>query len=135
MLAFLFDETGADAVEEFLADADVLKYAHAVNLCEVFYRVASKQKSVDAAQKAMATLCAAGIEERNDIDGALWQDAAALVATQRGSGHGLVMGDAFCIALARRLDANAVTCDHAEFDLIAALGLANVTFIRCVNYP
>jgi PIN domain nuclease of toxin-antitoxin system len=130
MFAFLFDETGADAVEELLDDADVPKYAHAVNLCEVFYRVTLKQNSTTAAQEAMTTLREAGIVERNDMDAALWQDVAKLVAAQRGSGHGLALGDAFCVALARRLSADVVTSDHAEFDPIASLGLASVTFIR-----
>lgn len=64
------------------------------------------------------------------MDTALWQDAAKLVAAQRGNSHGLALGDAFCVALARRLGADIVTADHAEFDPIVAAGLASVTFIR-----
>ncbi len=129
LVAYLYDENGADAVEELLAEADVSKSAHAINLCEVFYRVAQKQGEA-AARDALNALQAAGITERNDMDAALWQDAAKLVAAQRGSGHGLALGDAFCVALARRVSADIVTADHAEFDPIQALQWANVTFIR-----
>ena len=98
-------------------------------LCEVFYRVALKAGE-PVAHQALDALRAAGLVERNDMDTALWQDAAKLVAAQRGNSHGLALGDAFCVALARRLGADIVTTDHAEFDPIVAAGLASVTFIR-----
>lgn len=129
MYAFLFDETGADAVEELLSDADVPKYVHAVNLCEVFYRVTLQSGDV-AAEDALDTLRAAGIAERNDMDVDLWQDAAKLVAAQRGNSYGLALGDAFCVALARRLGADIVTADRAEFAPIDTLQWASVIFIR-----
>ena len=37
MIAFPRDEPGADAVEEALLDSGSQCYAHALNLCEVFY--------------------------------------------------------------------------------------------------
>ena len=37
MIAFLRDEPGADLVAEALLDSESQCYAHALNLCEVFY--------------------------------------------------------------------------------------------------
>ena len=129
MFAYLQNEDGADMVRDLLDDADVPKYAHAVNLCEVFYGFAQRAGET-VAHDALNTLRAAGIEERSDMDAALWQDAAKLVAVQRGSGHGLALGDAFCVALARRLGADIVAGDHPEFGPVDDLQIARVIFFR-----
>lgn len=129
LIAYLRDEKGADFVENLLDDADVEKVAHVVNLAEVFTSF-SKSDDEPTARKALAILYEAGISERSEMDTALWQDAAGLVARQRNAGHGLSLGDSFGIALARRLGADIVTSDRAEFQPIAAAGLASVLFIR-----
>lgn len=129
MFAYLQNEDGADMVRDLLDEADVPKYAHAVNLCEVFYGFAQRAGET-VAHDALNTLRAAGIEERNDMDASFWQDAGKIVAAQRGNGHGIALGDAFCVALARRLGADVVTSDRAEFEPIEALQWASVTFVR-----
>ncbi len=129
LIAYLRDEDGAAFVENLLDDADVEKVAHIVNLAEVFTSFA-KSDDEPTARKALSILREAGIVDRSDVDTALWQDAAGLVARQRNAGHGLSLGDSFGIALARRLDADLVTSDRAEFKPIADAGLANVIFIR-----
>lgn len=105
------------------------KVAHVVNLAEVFTSFA-KSDDVPTALSALADLRNLGIVERADMDAALWQDAAGLVARQRNAGHGLSLGDSFGIALARRLGADLVTSDRAEFQPIADASLASVIFIR-----
>jgi len=66
LIAFLRDESGADVVERVLASADKC-WAHALNLCEVYYDFwrASNQ---DAAEAAITDLIGLGIEERADMD-------------------------------------------------------------------
>lgn len=129
LIAYLRDENGADAVEDLLNDADVAKVAHIVNLAEVFTSFA-KSNDDATAREALATLYAVGIVESREMDTALWQDAAALVAQQRKNGHGLSLGDSFCVALARRLNADIVTGDHPEFGPIQAANIAQVIFFR-----
>jgi ribonuclease VapC len=129
MIAYLRGEAGGEMVRDFLDDADVEKYAHSINLAEVFISFA-RSHSEPTAREALDALRAAGIEERCDMDAALWRDAAALVAQQRRNGHGLSLGDSFCIALARRLSAELVTGDYPEFEPIQTANLARVTFFR-----
>ncbi len=65
MIAFLRKELGSIVVEEILLDKNNKCFAHAINLCEVFYdfhRLSGEQ----AAEKAIGDLKAAGIIERND---------------------------------------------------------------------
>ena len=102
---------------------------HSVNLCEVFQKI-SFFADEKTAHESLRTLRAAGLEERNDLDAALWQDAAQLVATQRRNRHALSLGDSFCIALARRLNAEIVTGDHPEFEPIETSKIARVVFFR-----
>ena len=63
MIAFLRKELGSDVVEAILLDKNNECFAHAINLCEVFYdfhRLSGEQ----AAEKAIGDLKAAGIIER-----------------------------------------------------------------------
>lgn len=129
MLAFLRDEKGADVVEAHLRSGAPC-YAHAVNLCEVFYDVL---RATDAtrAESEIALLTAAGIEERNDLDGIFWRDMAGLIVIYRsGKGNRLALGDAFGVILARRLDASFVTADRGELEAVAADNAAKIVFIR-----
>lgn len=129
LFAYLQNEDGAAFVENLLDDADVEKVAHAVNLCEVFYGLSQKSGEA-AALQSLEDLRTVGIVAREDMDATFWQDAGRVLAAQRSNGYGLALGDAYCVALARRLGADIVTCDHVEFEPIAALKWASVTFIR-----
>lgn len=138
MIAYLNDESGADAVEQFL-EGDEAVYAHAINLCEVFYDVLRSKKTLAAAENAISILKADGIIERNDMDGAFWRDIATLIAARRTQAPHpskprekprLALGDACGLALARRLNAEFATADRAELESIQNAGLANVVFIR-----
>lgn len=130
MLAYLNSEPGGDLVRDLLEDPDrdVPVYAHAVNLCEVFYNFGRSGPAASAT--ALAILKGAGVEERADMDAAFWQDAASLIAAQRGQGLHLALGDAFGLALARRENADFYTADRHELASVAASGLASVVFIR-----
>lgn len=129
MLAYLNDESGADVVEQLLADANATKYAHAVNLCEVFYDFL-RSGDPATAENAVADLKRLGIIERNEMDAAFWRDLALLIATHRSGSRRLALGDAFGVALARRLNADFVTADRGELEAVASAQSCRIHFIR-----
>ena len=107
LLAHLRDEPGADVVAEAIASGAVIS---TVNLAEVFSRVADRGE--DPAKLA-AELSQSGL-----LDGAITVepftaaeaiDAGRLRLLTRDAG--LSLGDRACLALARRLDAPALTAD------------------------
>lgn len=130
MLAYLQDEGGAGVVEGLLTTPGVVCYAHAVNLHEVYRRIRQDADQATA-ESAIRDLYAAMVNPREDMDRALWQDAAELVALARGTpGWHLAMGDGFGLALARRLECEFVTADHPEMEPVVQRGLCAVRFIR-----
>jgi predicted nucleic acid-binding protein len=124
MIAFLRGEPGADVVEGLLLDPDSSCFAHAVNLCELFYDF-RRAESEDAAQRALSTLASLNVICREDMDSTFWQDIGRLKAD-----HRISLADCFCIALARRLSAELVTSDHREFDPLVPLALCTIRFFR-----
>jgi ribonuclease VapC len=107
LLAHLRDEPGADVAAEAIASGAVIS---TVNLAEVFSRVADR--GGDPAKLA-AELTQIGL-----LDGAIAVapftaadaiDAGRLRPLTRDAG--LSLGDRACLALARRLDAPALTAD------------------------
>jgi len=107
LLAHLRDEPGADVVAEAIASGAVVS---TVNLAEVFSRVADRG---DDPAKLAAELTQSGL-----LDGAITVepftaadaiDAGRLRPLTRDAG--LSLGDRACLALARRLDAPALTAD------------------------
>ena len=128
MIALLKNEPGAGKVQLLIDEADVSKYAHAVNLVEVFYEFRTQSTAI--AENAIADLKSLSIEERNDLDGAFWRDVANLIANARRNSGKLALGDAFGIALARRLDADFVTADRHEIEALHNAGVCRAVFIR-----
>src|SRR5437899_1611100 len=123
MIAYLRQEPGWQVVDQILQNPADVSYAHAVNLCEVYYyfvRVANRT----IAQAAIADLFAAGVVAREDLDQAFWEDVGDLIATVRNTpGLALSLADACGIALARRLGCEFVADDHAHLDPLLPLGL------------
>lgn len=128
MVALLKKESGSATVKQLLAE-DAPHYAHAVNLCEVFYGFL--RDGAQTAENALADIRRLGIIERRDLDETFWRDVATLIAKYRdGKGKRLALGDAFGVALSRRLDAEFVTADRGELSAVAADGAARIVFIR-----
>lgn len=115
VVAYVRGERGADFVTDLLDDADVPKYIHAANLCETFHLL-TRSDGRAFAEEGVRDLLNVGLVERADMDGALWREAADLIAARHIAGGSLALGDASGIALARRLDAPFVTADHGELD-------------------
>ena len=124
LIAYLHNEPGADLVDSLLLDVDNACFAHAVNLCEVFYD-ARRYAGEENAHAAMIVLRKAGVIFREDMDADLWQGAARIKADLRR----VSLADCFCTALAQRIDAEIITADH-EFDPVAEKQLCKVRFIR-----
>jgi predicted nucleic acid-binding protein len=59
------------------------------------------------------------------MDTAFWQSAAAYKAAYHMS-----LADAFCVALANRMNAELITSDRHELEPLLADGLAQIRFIR-----
>jgi PIN domain nuclease of toxin-antitoxin system len=124
MIAYLKGEQGGATVERLLRDPRHTCYAHAINLCEVYYDFI-RSANEETAEAAITDLVVDGVAERGDMDPALWRDAGRLKAGRR-----LSLADAIGVSLARRLGGDFVTSDHHEFDALVAAGLAPILFIR-----
>lgn len=124
-IAFLRGEPGADAVAEALLDCESRCYAHALNLCEVFYdfeRAADRQHAL----QAVSDLATLGVIEDASLAPGVWQAAGTLKARLRR----VSLADCFAIELAGRLEATILTADHHEFDVLAGQTEYRIRFIR-----
>lgn len=124
MIAYLKGEAGAPVVDQAIRHPGRVCYAHAINLCEVYYDALRAGGEATATQ-AIEDLLAAGIVERGDIDRVFWRSAGTIKSRGRIS-----IADSFCAALAQRLGAETVTSDRAEFEPLASAGVCAVLFIR-----
>ncbi|UZN03154.1 PIN domain-containing protein [Cellulomonas sp. S1-8] len=102
ILAFLAAEPGADVVEAALEDA---AFCSTVNWSEVAQKVRAGGGDWSV---AAALLASYGLTTAD----ATVQDADAAAALWR-RGSGMSLADRFCLALATRLDAAALTADTA----------------------
>lgn len=125
MVAFLRDEAGAPIVEAALTDAGNTCFAHAVNLCEVYYD-AVRQRDEAAAQSLIQDLSDAGVRFREDMDTAFWQE----IGRYKGTYGRVSLADCFGIAITRRVNGEFLTADHHEFDRLVPFNLCRVQFIR-----
>jgi ribonuclease VapC len=103
LLAFLNSEAGADVVANRLPDARI----SVVNLAEVMGKLVEKGISIHHAQAILAALPIQSVE----ADEALALRAGALRGETRELG--LSLGDRFCLALAEREKAPALTADKS----------------------
>ena len=104
ILALLYREPGADAVEEVLDGAAV----SAVNWSEVLQKLA--QRGLDPASATVAALQELGMR----IEPFTADDARrAAQLWDAGRETGLSLGDRACLALAHRLSVEAITADRA----------------------
>lgn len=124
MTAYLNAEPGGEVVRDLLADHGAICYAHAVNLCEVYYDTL-RAKGKPFARLTIRTLYDDGIIERRDISRKFWHHVGDLKARGRIS-----LADCFCISLAQQLGGEVVTADHHEFDALVPLGVVPICFIR-----
>lgn len=125
MLAYLRDEPGANAVEDLLADDNVACMAHAINLCEVYYKL-RRYEDEGEVRSALREFGDMGLVVREDLDEAFW----LAVGRHKAAMKSVPLADCFVVALANRTGAEAVTADHPDFDHIKEQGICRVNFIR-----
>jgi len=130
-LAYLLDETAANAVEDLVVDGAVMS---AVNLAEVCSRLADVRRDVALVlERAAAALSRADeprfvtsglpvlpetIEVMPFTEADAWTVGGLRLATRD---TGLSLGDRACLALARRIDASVVTTNKSWLDLDATV--------------
>jgi PIN domain nuclease of toxin-antitoxin system len=124
LIAFLRDEPGADLVENVLPGSEKC-YAHALNLCEVYYDF-FRASNQDAAEAAISDLLSLGIEERTDMDAEFWREVGRIKALHRR----VSLADCCALALARRLGACLVSADRHELEPLLSAGICQIEFIR-----
>lgn len=124
MIAYLNGEPGGDVVEAALIDPAHQCFAHAINLCEVFYHF-YRTGGETAAASAVSDLYNMNVIERADFDQTFWQNAGRLKAQGKIS-----LADCCALTLTNRAGGTLLTSDHHELDRIAAMGTHNITFIR-----
>ena len=125
VIAYLNDETGGDVVDAILLDESNLCYMHSINACEVYYDFVRRADSVTACA-AIDSMIAAGVVIIEDMDAEIWKRAGEYKADLRR----ISLADCFCAALANRLEAEMLTADHSELDIVKERGLCKVRFIR-----
>ena len=113
MLAYLRAEDGAEVVKTLLKDQSVECFAHAVNLCEVYYDFL-KTDNAKNAKTAIQDLIESGVTKRDDMDSEFWMTAGRYKAEIRK----ISLADCFALALTNRLQAELITSDHHEFCLL-----------------
>lgn len=124
ILAYIFGETGANAVNDLLTDPSNTCYAHAINLCEVYY-TAIRRSNEQTARKILSGLSHVGVIEREDMGRKFWERVGELKSRGRIS-----LADCFCIVLAEELSGEVVTSDHKEFEPFVPLKICPIRFIR-----
>ncbi len=138
LLAYWLDETGADVVEQAIAAEGAL--VTSVNLAEVLSKLDDLRPGVAASlplaqprSAAESSLTSAGgateagtvtLEPFTYVD-------AVVSATLRSATkvHGLSLGDRACLAVAKRLDLEAMTADRSWMDVAGPVGV-RVRLIR-----
>lgn len=124
MVAYLNGEAGGTVVAGLLADPSTACFAHAINLCEVFYGIV-RSNDERIARAAVRTLYADGLLMRRDMSQSFWTRVGRVKARGRIS-----IADCFCIVLAQTVGGEVVTSDHHEFDPLVPLQFVPILFIR-----
>lgn len=102
VLAFLQDESGADAVESALVDGAA---CGAANWSEIAQKIVAAGRDWDLVSALLASY-AIGVEP-------VTADDAEWAARRWRRGEGLSLADRLCLAAAERLDADILTADAA----------------------
>ncbi len=115
LLAFLFDETGAQKVERYLAGGALIS---AVNLCEVWSKLTDRGIDIETVTEEFIS---SGLHDALEIvgfDEIMAKETARLKPDCRQAG--LSLGDRACLALAMSKDTVAVTADSGWNQLTGA---------------
>ncbi len=122
LLALMQSEPGSEVVDALLEDHECV--ASSVNIAEVGSKLVDKGLAPDQLSRVLSQIDVQTI----DFDAEQATACAALRATTRELG--LSLGDRACLALARGMQATAVTADRAWADLDESVIGVRVQLIR-----
>jgi len=123
LIALANAEPGSDLVQMLLLDARNECYAHAANLCEVYYDLC-RRTDEHIASFAISDFAEQGVHFRSDMDPDFWQEAGRLKARVRR----VSLADCFGLTLTNRLGAEFLTADRHELEQLT--GEFRIRFIR-----
>ncbi len=127
LIAFLKDEEGAAKVDDILKKAGDAKssiFMNKINVLEIYYGVYRD----DGKKKAEETLLAIQnlpLKITDVLTDEIFKEAGRLKAKYKIS-----LADSLALAEAKTRSAALITCDHHEFDVIAAKQEADLCWIR-----
>lgn len=121
LLAYLLEEPGGDAVEDWLRRGAVVS---TLNLQELVSKIVRDGGTREAATATVEDLA---LEAQHDLTAKLAIEAGAMIVHTRA--YGLSHGDRACLALAMHLDLPAVSADRDWGKVADAVG-ARVELIR-----
>lgn len=107
VIAFLRDEPGADQVHDIISHPSDDTHIHAVNLLEVYYKLASYGGEA-VAKEAVVDLANLGIQTHEMLDAKLRTRAGYFKIRYPF----LSLADSICIALGEQLHAAVITTDR-----------------------
>ena len=122
LLALMQSEPGSEVVDALLEDHECV--ASSVNIAEVGSKLVDKGLAPDQLSRVLSQIDVQTI----DFDAEQATACAALRANTRA--QGLSLGDRACLALARGMQATAVTADRAWADLDESVIGVRVQLIR-----
>ena len=124
MIALLANEIGGQYVTTYIEAGHPI-FAHALNLCEVYYHF-YRANGETTADDAIADLSDLRVGERNDMQSDFWRTMSTLKALHKR----VSLADCAALVLARKLDALLLTADRHELERIEELSICRIKFIR-----
>ena len=127
IIAFLNDEEGAGKVEELLLKAkegEAELFMNKLNILEVYYGV-YRDDGEEAADETLSKIQALPITIVGDLSDAVLRESGRLKA-----GHAVSLADSVALGEAKVRNAQLVTADHHEFDILEEEGEIELYWFR-----
>lgn len=127
VIAFLYDEEGAEVLEDLLLQArngKVKLFMHALNLGEVYYDIL-KRNDESIARQTYSTLKKLPIKIIRRINDQLLYQASILKSQQRIS-----LADSYAVAETIIRQGTLVTTDHHEFNTLEKDKIIKILWLR-----
>ena len=127
LIAYLFDEDGADVFENLLVKAlnkEVEMIMHLANLGEVYYDIV-KRNDEATAQETYQDVKQLPIRFEDRI-----RDQMVFKIGEVKTAYRISYADAFAVAQATLSNAELVTTDHKEFEPLEEAGIVKIKWLR-----
>ena len=127
LIAFFTDELGADKVEyvfRLAENDDCIIYMNKLNILEIYYDT-FRREDKEKANEMLTKISSLPVIIIDKLEDDVFKEAGRLKANYRIS-----LADSIALAEAKTRDAELVTTDHHEFDIIEQQGELNFYWIR-----